>query len=167
MARFTVSLEVAAPASLVWAALVDWPKHAEWVPLTTVRITSSHPDGVGASFVARSGVGPLGFDDPMTVTSWRPPAGDEPGDRAGRCDIDKHGRVVHGIAWFEVVPLSGRRSRVIWHEDVTVMPHSVTRHFAGVVSAAGRVGFRRSLRAMAREVERHNVTAEQPPTETR
>jgi len=167
MARFTVSLEVAAPAGLVWTTLVDWPKHANWVPLTTVRITTPRPDGVGAGFVAHSGIGPLGFDDPMTVTGWQPPAGDGPDDAAGRCDLDKHGRVVHGIAWFEVVPLAGRRSRVIWHEDVTVAPHVLTRYFTGVLSAVGRIGFRRALRAMASEVERHHGTAKQPPAATR
>ncbi len=150
MASFRVTLDVRAPATTVWATLVDWPRHGDWAPLTTVRVTSPRPDGVGASFVARSGLGPLGFDDPMTVTHWQPPTGDTP----GRCEIDKHGRAIHGIAWFEVHPLPGGRSHVVWFEDVTVRPHRLTRLAPAVVSTIGRIGFGRALRAMAREAER-------------
>ena len=153
MARFRVSVDVRAPASRTWAELVDWRKHGDWAPLTTVRITTARPDGIGAGFVARTGLGPLGFDDPMTVVQWQPPAGDEPGDTPGRCEVTKHGRVVHGKAWFEVVPLPSRNSRVVWHEDVTVTPERVTRYAAPVLSLIGKVGFARTLRAMARTAE--------------
>jgi hypothetical protein len=154
MAGFTVALDVRAPATRVWTTLVDWPRHGDWAPLTTVRVTTPRADGVGASFVARSGIGPLGFDDPMTVTHWQPPAGDKPGDAKGRCDIDKHGRAIRGIAWFEVSPLPGDHSHVVWFEDVTVRPHRLTRLAPAVVSTIGRLGFGRALRAMAREAER-------------
>jgi hypothetical protein len=153
MARFQVSLDVRAPASQVWAELVDWRKHGDWAPLTSVRITTSRPDGIGAGFVARTGIGPLAFDDPMTVVHWQPPAGDDPGDAAGRCDVDKTGRVIHGKAWFDVIPLAGRRSRVVWHEDVTVTPRRVTRYAGPLLSLIGKVGFGRTLRAMARSAE--------------
>jgi polyketide cyclase/dehydrase/lipid transport protein len=154
MARFSVSLDVRAPASRVWAELVDWPKHGDWAPLTSVRVTSVRPGGVGAAFVGRTGIGPLAFDDPMTVELWRPPAGDQAGDGAGRCEVRKHGRVIHGTAWFEVVPLAAGRSRVDWHEDVTVSPVRLTRFAGPLLSAAGTIGFRRTLRAMARAAER-------------
>jgi hypothetical protein len=154
MARFDVSLDVRAPASRVWSELVSWHKHADWAPLTTVRITSPRPDGIGASFVARTGVGPLAFDDPMTVVRWQPPAGDEPGAGPGRCDVEKSGRVVHGRAWFTVTPLPGNHSRVVWSEDITVTPHRLTRRAGPVLSLAGKAGFGRVLRSMAREAER-------------
>jgi hypothetical protein len=160
MARFSVSVDVRAPASRVWAELVDWPQHGNWAPLTSVRVTSARPDGVGAAFVGRTGIGPLAFDDPMTVVLWQPPAGDGPGDQPGRCDVRKHGRVVHGTAWFEVLPLPAGRSRVLWHEDVTVSPVRLTRFAGPLLSAAGTIGFRRTLRMMARQVER---TPEQKP----
>jgi hypothetical protein len=154
MARFDVSLDVRAPASRVWAELVDWNNHADWAPLTKVRITSARPDGVGASFVARTGIGPLAFDDPMTVVHWQPPAGDGPDDGPGRCDVQKSGRVVHGKAWFVVTPLAGGRSRVVWSEDITVSPHRLTRLTGPVLAVAGKVGFGQVLRALARKVER-------------
>lgn len=154
MARFTVVQDVRAPAGAVWAALVDWPRHGDWAPLTSVRVVSPRPDGVGATFVARTGIGPLAFDDPMTVVAWLPPRGDSPGDGFGRCDVVKSGRVVHGRAWFTVAPLADRRSRVIWDEDVTVSPRRVTRYAGPLLSIAGHLGFAATLRAFARDVER-------------
>src|SRR4051812_46480388 len=154
MARFTVLRDIAAPASVAWSVLVDWPRHGDWVPLTRVRVVSPRPDGVGAVFVARTGVGPLGFDDPMTVVAWEPPAGDDPGSAPGRCEVVKSGRVVHGRAVFTVTPLPGRRCRVAWTEDVTVSPRRITRHVDPAVGFAGRFAFATTLRAYARDVER-------------
>ena len=153
MARFTVSQEVRASATSVWAAMVDWRRHGDWAPLTAVRVTTSLPPGVGVRFVARTGAGPLAFDDPMTVELWRPPGGDAPGDAPGRCEVVKGGRLVLGRAGFSVVPLAGGRCRVDWDEDVTVMPHRVTRFAGPLLSLAGRVGFGATLRKMARQVE--------------
>ena len=154
MARFAVSQDVHAPAGAVSAAMVDWPRHGDWAPLTVVRVTTPRPDGVGAGFAARTGIGPLAFDDPMTVEFWQPPGGDAPGDQPGRCEVAKHGRVVLGRAWFSVEPLPGGRCRVVWDEDVTVRPHKITRYAAPLLVLAGRVGFGATLRAMAREVEK-------------
>ncbi|MEU4690948.1 SRPBCC family protein [Actinoplanes sp. NPDC023714] len=146
MARFTVTRDVAASAADAWAVLVDWPRHGDWVPLTTVRTLTPRPDGVGARFVARTGVGPLGFDDPMTVTVWEPPQGDRP----GRCEVVKSGRVVLGSALFTVIPLGAARCRVAWTEDVTVL----SRHADPVVGFAGRFAFAATLRAFAKDAER-------------
>ncbi|GIE82458.1 hypothetical protein Aph02nite_84080 [Actinoplanes philippinensis] len=153
MSRFTVSRDVRATATETWAALVDWPRHGDWVPLTALRVESERPDGVGARFVARTGVGPLAFDDPMTVETWEPPGGDAPGDSPGRCAIVKHGRVVHGGASFTVTPLPGGHCRVEWTEDVTVSPRRLTRYAAPLVTLIGRAGFAATLRGLARDVE--------------
>jgi hypothetical protein len=150
VARFTATVDVGAPATSTWAALVDWPAHGRWVPLTVVRVLTPSGSGVGARFVGRSGLGPVGFDDPMEVTEWQPPAGDRP----GRCTVVKRGKVVLGSAWFEVAPLPAGRSRVSWTEQIELAPVALTRPFAAVVAAAGRFAFTRTLRAMAAEVER-------------
>jgi hypothetical protein len=156
MARFTVTQQVRAPAASVWAAMVDWRRHGDWAPLTAVRVTTSRPDGVGVEFVARTGIGWLAFDDPMTVELWQPPGGNAPGDKPGRCEVVKRGRVVLGRAGFSVVPLHSGRCRVHWDEDVTVTPHRVTRFAGPLLSLAGRIGFGATLRAMARDVERQS-----------
>jgi hypothetical protein len=150
MAHFTVVQDVRAPAGTAWDVLVDWPRHGGWVPLTVVRTVSPRPDGVGAAFVARTGVGPLGFDDPMTVVVWEPPRGDRP----GRCEVVKSGRVVHGRALFVVTPLTETQCRVAWTEDVTVSPRRITRFADSLVALGGRSAFAAALRAFAREAER-------------
>ncbi|MCA2216949.1 SRPBCC family protein [Jidongwangia harbinensis] len=119
-------------------------------------MTTSRPDGAGAEFVARTGIGWSAFDDPMTVEVWQPPGGNAPGDEPGRCEVAKRGRVVLGRAGFSVIPLAAGRCRVDWDEDVTVTPHRVTGRAGPLLSFAGRVGFGATLRAMARDVERQS-----------
>ena len=150
MALFTAVVEVAAPAGRTWAALVDWPAHGRWVPLTTVRVLTPTGEGVGARFVGRTGLGPLGFDDPMEITEWEPPADGRP----GRCRVVKQGRVVLGSAWFEVRDLPGGRSEVAWTEDVELFGAGLTRPLRRLVEIGGRLAFTRTLRQMAAEVER-------------
>jgi hypothetical protein len=148
MAHFEATVQVTVGADRVWARLVDWPAHGRWVPLTTVRVLSPSPTGIGARFVGRTGIGPLGFDDPMTVVVWQPP---EDGG-AGVCEVVKQGRVLLGGARLEVTPTEGG-SRVIWSEDVELAPVRLTRPVGPLLAAAGRLGFTRALQAMARELE--------------
>jgi Polyketide cyclase / dehydrase and lipid transport len=150
VARFTATVDVGAPAARTWAALVDWPAHARWVPLTAIRVLTPSAAGVGARFVGRTGLGPIGFDDPMEVTEWQPPSDHRP----GRCSVVKQGRIVLGSAWFEVAPMPAGRSRVTWTEEIELAPAALTRPFAALVAAVGRIAFTRTLRAMAAEVER-------------
>ena len=149
MTSFSATVEVGAPAARVWSALVDWPAHGRWVPLTRVRVLTPSGQGVGARFTGRTGIGPLAFDDPMEVVEWQPPAG----DAAGHCRVEKRGRVVLGSAWFDVVTLPGGRSRVTWTEDVEVAPAVLTRPFGALLRAAGARAFASTLRRMRAEVE--------------
>ncbi|MFJ8358165.1 SRPBCC family protein [Streptomyces sp. NPDC093984] len=99
------------PVEQAWLRLTDWPRHADVVPLTRVTVLTPGPTGVGTVFVARSGVGPLAFDDPMEVVDWRPPT---------RCRMVKRGGVVTGWAEFEVRPHGDAGSRVVWREEIAV-----------------------------------------------
>lgn len=150
MARFTVVVDVPAGPRRTWEVLTDWPAHGRWVPLTTVRVLTPGTAGVGQRFVGRTGLGPLGFDDPMEVVAWRPPDGGQPGSG----HVVKHGRLVLGEAWFEVAALAAGTSRVTWTEDVEIVPVRLTRPFAPLVAFAGRVAFRAALRKMAAEAAR-------------
>lgn len=152
MALFTAVVDVDAPPGRTWAALVDWPAHGRWIPLTTVTVLTPSGEGVGARFVGRTGLGPLAFDDPMEITEWEPPT-----DGPGRCRIVKQGRVVLGSAWFEVAPLLAGGSRVEWTEDVEVAPVRLTRPLRRLIEPAGRFAFTRTLRQMAAEVERSSA----------
>ena len=101
--ELTVSVEVDAPPEEVFAYAVDWERQREWVAFTTV--TGTH--GAGGRLVARTAIGPFGFDDPMSIETWDPPR---------RCVVRHHGRVVRGSAAFEVEPLGAGRSRFVWTE---------------------------------------------------
>ena len=67
MTAFSITREVRAPASELWDLLVDWPRHGGWVPLTTMRVDGERGHGVGSTFVGRTALGPVGFDDVMRV----------------------------------------------------------------------------------------------------
>ena len=149
MPHVAVSVDVAAPVRATWDAITDWPAHGRFAPLTTVTVTTPDPPGAGTRFLARSGVGPLGFDDPMEVVEWAPPVGGGP----GRCVVAKHGRHVLGTAVIDVVPAPGG-SRLTWTYDVEVAPVALTRPFGPLVAAFTRAGLRRVLGALARDVER-------------
>ncbi|MEV7286275.1 SRPBCC family protein [Streptomyces sp. NPDC093252] len=116
----TFQLERTAPLSLAeaWHRLTDWPRHGAAVPLTRVSVRTGAPTREGTVVVARSGIGPFGFDDAMEITRWQPP---DPGtDTPGHCRLDKRGRVVRGWAEIEVRPGPGGRTRVIWREHLGV-----------------------------------------------
>lgn len=86
MATFTVTLDSPLPAVEAWERVWALDSHTRLIPLTTLS-----GDGVGrrrlregSRFVARTGVGPLGFDDVMTVTTWHPP---QPGHPQSAGDV--------------------------------------------------------------------------------
>ncbi|WP_086803171.1 SRPBCC family protein [Streptomyces caniscabiei] len=106
------------PVDRAWRLLTDWPRHGDVVPLTQVTVRTPPPTGEGTVFVARSGVGPLAFDDPMEVTVWQPP---EAG-AGGKCRLIKHGSFVTGWAEIEVHPHGDGASRTVWRENLRVRP---------------------------------------------
>jgi uncharacterized protein YndB with AHSA1/START domain len=148
VARFTATREVTAPVERVWPLVTDWAAHGRWVPMTTMTITRD-TGGVGTTFVGRSGVGPLAFDDPLEVTRWDPPTA----SRAGTAGLAHRGRVVLGTAEVQVVPLPGGRCRVRWTEDVAVVSRRLSRSVTGVIALGGRAAFGHVLARKAREVE--------------
>lgn len=93
-----------------FARITDWEAHR--VPLTRIRRT---PKG----FIARTGLGPVGFDDPMEVTQFEPPH---------RVEIVKLGRIVRGWASIEVRASTGGAT-VLWREEVSLplMPALIER----------------------------------------
>lgn len=90
-----VNLEVESTFNI----LADFARHR--VPLTRVR-------SVDGGFIARTAIGPIGFDDPMTITAWEPPH---------RLRIEKTGKVLAGWAEIEVVP-AGPGSAIMWREEI-------------------------------------------------
>ncbi|MGW0210733.1 SRPBCC family protein [Streptomyces sp. NPDC003233] len=142
----TFSFERTAPLALdeAWRRLTQWPRHADVVPLTRITLLTPPPTRVGTRFVARSGIGPLAFDDLMEVTLWCPPADGE----AGLCRLEKRGRVILGWAEIEVRPGPGGRSRVVWREEVRLrfLPSALD----GLVERTARTVFGRAVNRLLR-----------------
>jgi hypothetical protein len=91
----------AEPADL-WRLAMDWPRQGDWMLATQVR----GGQGVGATVVARTGIGPVGFTDTMVITQWHPPR---------RCVVRHTGRVLRGTGVFEVARC-GPQSELAWTE---------------------------------------------------
>ena len=140
MAPFVVTVDTPLAPAQAWARVVDWPRHGAHVPLTTVS-AGSGPVGPGTIVTARTGIGRVGFDDPMEVVAWDPPRGGGP----GRCRLEKRGSVVRGWAEITVAPRTSG-SRVTWCEEA--VPAGLPRFASGAATAVGRVVFGRVLRRL-------------------
>ncbi|MEU3301330.1 SRPBCC family protein [Streptomyces sp. NPDC006678] len=115
MTVFRVVRTTPLPALEAWRRLTDWAGHSGQVPLTRISVPAPGPTGEGTRFVARTGVGRLGFDDPMEVVRWEPPRAGRP----GHCRLEKRGAVVRG--WAEIEVRQGPDgTRVVWTEDLRV-----------------------------------------------
>ena len=145
MAVFVIRASSRRPASDCFDHLADWDAHAAAIPATTLKHEGA--PRVGQRFVARTGIGRLGFDDVMVVTEMRPPTGDNPGDAPGFGEVQKTGRVVGGRVRWTVTP-SASGSDVEWSQDLTIgwLPGWADPVVGLVGRAAYTAGLRRLLR---------------------
>ncbi|MEV0319251.1 SRPBCC family protein [Streptomyces sp. NPDC050658] len=144
MALFTITRQSPLPAPEAWHRLTAWERHGSVVPLTRVTVRTPPPTGEGTVFVARSGIGRLGFDDIMEVVVWRPPGPDGAG---GLCRLEKRGTFVTGWAEIGVTPAPARRGCLItWREELRV--RGLPTAFDRPLSAAGRLMFGRAMRGL-------------------
>ena len=143
MPRLALSVDVDAPADATWAAAVDWAHQGDWMLGTRVTPTAGNGEGVGGRLEAFSGIGRLGFLDPMEITLWQPP-------RA--CHVLHTGRVVRGTGAFEVEPRGDSRSRFHWREDLVLPLGLLGRVGWLLVRPLFAYGVRLSLKRFARQV---------------
>ncbi|MFE8916238.1 SRPBCC family protein [Streptomyces globisporus] len=141
MAVFRIERFSPLPAAEAWRRVTDWERHAAQVPLTAISVPTGLPSQLGTVFVARTGLGPLTFDDPMEVVRWTPPAG----GRAGVCRLEKRGAVVLGRASIDVLPTDSG-SHVVWVEELRV--RLVPRWGDPLLASAGRRMFGKVLDAL-------------------
>jgi hypothetical protein len=133
----TAEATVDASAERVFEVLTAWERHAEWMPFT--RAHGGHE--VGAELVGWTGVGPFGFNDTMVITEWRP----------GRRVAVRHtGRLVRGEAWFEMGPLPGGGSSIVWAERLDLPLGPLGRVGWVVVGPVSRFLMNLGLRRLAR-----------------
>jgi hypothetical protein len=145
VAVFSLERTVPLAPAEAWRRLTRWERHGDTVPLTRVTAGPPGPTRPGTLVVARTGAGPLAFDDPMEVTLWQPPREDSP----GRCRLVKRGRLVRGWAEIEVAAGPGGRARVGWREELDV--RLVPPLLDGVLGRAGRHVFGRTVDHLLRQ----------------
>ena len=105
---------VAAPAASVWSYVTDWPRQGEWIPFTRVEeVDRGHQ--VGGRIRAWTGLGPVGFWDPMTITAW-----EESADGSARCEVLHTGSVLAGEGEFAVRTTGARSCTFSWWERLAV-----------------------------------------------
>lgn len=144
--EFLVTVEAPLAPTQAWDRVWDLDRHTAVIPLTTVTtIPPATELGVGARFRGRTGIGPLGFDDPMRVLVWEPPT-----TGAGRAVVVKTGAVIGGRIEVELVPTAGDRVLITWRQQVEVpwfpSPLSWLEHLAARLVAPGyRAVLRRLL----------------------
>jgi len=140
MARFEMTLVSSLPAPEAWRRILDLRAHSEVIPLTTVSgdaLDASHLMP-GAQFVARTGLGPFGFDDVMVIQSYAPPTEHD----AGVAHIRKEGRAVTGHITLRVAPTADG-CVVTWKQRIGVLG---VPGFADVaVARVARSAYRRTL----------------------
>ncbi|MFK0294986.1 SRPBCC family protein [Streptomyces sp. NPDC090442] len=117
MAVFRIARTAPLSPEVAWRRLTRWEAHAARVPLTTITVTTPPPAGLGTTFVARTGLGPVSFDDVMRVVEWEPPSGSSAAGVVGRCRVEKRGRLVSGWSTIEVAPWD-EGCRVAWSGEI-------------------------------------------------
>lgn len=133
---FTVTATSAEPITTAWTRVSDLTAHADGVPFTSSTSDPGEP-GVGWRFTARTAVGRLGFDDPMTVTVWEPPH---------RLRVEKTGTVLAGWADITLAETASGGTEVTWREEIVPASPALARVTRAGFDAAGRVVFARALR---------------------
>ncbi|WP_043626541.1 SRPBCC family protein [Nonomuraea candida] len=127
------AVHVPAPPEQVFALITDWPRHREWMFMTSARRTGER------TLEAYTGVWPLGFLDTMTITHWEPPA---------LMRVTHTGRVVRGRGAIRVSP-QGDGSRVVWAEELE-LPFGVLGQAGWALARPLVLALaRRSLRTLA------------------
>lgn len=142
-AEFSVDVDIVASPHSVWDTVTAWEQQGAWMPATTVRHLPGPKKAVGERFVARTGVGALAFDDPITVTAWDPPH---------RCEILHTGRIVRGVGAFWVEP-TGAGSRFTWWERIVVPGGPLAPLLWRIGHPLTRAGFGWALHRLKHQIE--------------
>lgn len=145
MADFSIRMSTSRSARDCFERLVDWDAHSAAIPLT--RLRHEGEPRVGQRFTARTGLGRLGFEDPMVVETLVRPAGDDPGDRPGAVEVAKLGRVIAGRVGWTVTPTTSGAD-VEWRQQLIVgwLPRRLDPVVGWLGRAAYRLGLRRILK---------------------
>jgi len=105
-----VSVIIDASVETTWASVEEIASHVDWMAdAESIRFTTATEKGVGTAFECVTRVGPLRLTDLMSVNEWTPPS---------FMGVDHRG-VVRGTGRFTLEDLQGRRTRLVWEEDLS------------------------------------------------
>jgi hypothetical protein len=144
VASFDVHLRPDLPAAEAWRRVLDLRAHSVVIPLTTVRGDQLEAADLvpGSRFVARTALGPLGFDDVMVVDEIS-----QPTDGSGaRALIRKEGRVIRGDIELLVTPRGDGGSTLDWTQRISV--RGVPRALDPVVARVAGAAYGRTIRQL-------------------
>lgn len=121
-AGFAFRIDTALAPHEAWRRVVDVSAHGEVVPFTTGRGPAPEDAVVGSRYVARTRLGPLGFDDVMVVREI---------EAGRRVVFEKVGRLLGGVVTVEITPVrraagpDGERdldggAEVAWAQSITL-----------------------------------------------
>ena len=109
MTSVVESVDVPASPQATFDAMTDWERQHEWMAFTDVRPVTRDGRGDGAQIAGRTGLGPLGFLDTMTITEWDPPR---------QVRVKHTGKLVRGTAAFSVTPRPDGTATFTWSEQL-------------------------------------------------
>lgn len=136
---FTVHFDTPLAPEDALRRILDLRQHDRIIPFTRLTPTMAADQlRPGTEFVARTGIGPVGFNDVMRVE--RINLGDDQSE-AGAL-ISKHGRVIHGTIQVTITPGTAG-SHISWHQSVHLpwLPGFVHAPAVRIM----RLGYRRVL----------------------
>ena len=137
--RVTAQVHVRADPHDVWNLMTDWSRQHEWIWATRVR----GGQGLGATVIGWTGIGPFGFTDTMIISEWDPPL---------RCVVRHTGQMVRGRGIFEVIPV-GRECDFRWTEELELpLPPAMGKLARLGIRPIAERGLASSLRRFARLV---------------
>ena len=143
MVHFDVRIDTPRSPDEAWSRVLDLRLHDRLIPFTRITRGMVPAAGLrpGSEFVARTGLGPIGFDDCMVVTDVTAPVADS----AGHARIQKKGRVIRGSIELRVTPQQVG-ARVEWDQEISVW--GVPRALGWLTAKASRAAYGMALRRL-------------------
>lgn len=145
VSEFIIRHESRHPPARAWAQLWDLDRHTQVIPLTTVTLDLPATElAEGSRFTGRTALGPLAFDDTMTVMEWHPPTADE----GGHAVVEKTSRLLGGRIDVVVAP-AAFGSVITWRQSVVLswLP-SPLRRLESLAARVAAPGYRTVLRRL-------------------
>ncbi|MEX2324633.1 MAG: SRPBCC family protein [Nitriliruptoraceae bacterium] len=146
--RLEVTAIAGAPVEAVWRVLTNWEQQPAWMlDAKSVEVLTPQRAGVGTTIRCPTNLFGVTVDDVMRVTVWRPP---------DRLEIQHLGKIISGVAGFELspVPADPSRTSIAWWEQIDP-PLGAVGEFGAtrIVRPVLDIIFTRSLRNLVNLVE--------------